>query len=112
MNFFIPDAYAATSAAPADAGQFSFIIVILVLFAGMWILMIRPQQKRQKELQKMIAGLSKGDELVTVGGVLGRVKDLDDQFITLEVAPGVDHRIQRQAVSAVMPKGTLKNHLK
>ncbi|MDE2091136.1 MAG: preprotein translocase subunit YajC, partial [Gammaproteobacteria bacterium] len=53
-----------------------------------------------------------GDEVVTNGGVRGRIKDLDEQFITLEVAPGVDQRVQRQAISAVMPKGTLKNHLK
>jgi preprotein translocase subunit YajC len=111
MNFFIHDAYAA-GGPPQGGDQFITIIIFVVLIAFFWLFLIRPQQKRQKELQKMIAAISKGDEVVTIGGVLGRVKDLDEQFITLEVATGVDHRIQRQAVSAVMPKGTLKNHLK
>jgi preprotein translocase subunit YajC len=112
MNFFIQDAYAAGDVAPQGGDQFITIIIFVVLIGFFWFFLIRPQQKRQKEHQKMLAAISKGDEVVTNGGVLGRIKDLDEQFITLEVAPGVDHRVQRQAISAVMPKGTLKNHLK
>ncbi|HVA56201.1 MAG TPA: preprotein translocase subunit YajC [Gammaproteobacteria bacterium] len=112
MNFFIQDAYAAGGPAPQGDSQFITIIIFVVLIGFFWLFLIRPQQKRQKEHQKMLSAISKGDEVVTNGGVLGRIKDLDEQFITLEVAPGVDQRIQRQAISAVMPKGTLKNHLK
>ena len=92
--------------------SFTTTIMIVAFIGIFYFLLIRPQQKRQKEHQKMLAAIGKGDEVVTSGGVLGRVKDLDDQFITLEVAPGVDHKVQRQAVNAVLPKGTLKNHLK
>lgn len=81
----------------------------MVLIAFFWLFLIRPQQKRQKEHQRMIAAIGKGDEVVTSGGVLGRVKELGDQFITLEVAQGVELHVQRQSISALMPKGTFKN---
>lgn len=112
MNFFIQDAYAAGGPAPQGGDQYITIIIFVVLIGFFWFFLIRPQQKRQKQHQKMLSAIGKGDEVVTNGGVLGRIKDLDEQFITLEVAPGVDQRVQRQAISAVMPKGTLKNHLK
>jgi len=110
MSFFIQDAYAAgaPATAPGDS-QFITIIIFVVLIAFFWLFLIRPQQKKQKEHQRMLAAISKGDEVVTSGGVLGRVKELGDQFLTLEVAKGVELHIQRQAVGAVMPKGTLKN---
>lgn len=112
MNFFIQNAYAAGGSAPQGGDPYITIIIFIGLIAFFWLFLIRPQQKRQKEHQKMLAAINKGDEVVTSGGVLGRIKDLDEQFITLEVAPGVDHKVQRQAISAVLPKGTLKNHLK
>ncbi len=114
MNFFIQNAYAAGAPAPdgGDPYNLSMIIMVVAFFAIFYFLFMRPQQKRHKEHQKMLAAMSKGDEVVTSGGILGRIKDLDEQFITLEVAPGVDHKVQRNAVSAVLPKGTLKNHLK
>lgn len=112
MSFFIQDAYAAGAPAAAPGGDFVMPIIFVGLIAFFWFFLIRPQQKKQKEHQKMLAGISKGDEVITSGGILGRVKDLDDQFVTLEVAPGVDHKIQRHAISAIVPKGTLKNHLK
>ncbi|MGA9853236.1 MAG: preprotein translocase subunit YajC [Gammaproteobacteria bacterium] len=109
MSFFIQDAYAAGGTAPQGGDQFITIIIFVVLIAFFWFFLIRPQQKRQKEHQKMLAAINKGDEVVTSGGVLGRVKELGDQFITLEVARDVEVRVQRQAIGAVMPKGTLKN---
>ena len=112
MSFFIRDAYAAGAPAAGGGDQFVTIIIFVVLIAFFWLFLIRPQQKKQKEHQKMLANLNKGDEVITSGGILGRVKDLDEQFVTLEVAPGVDHRIQRHAIAGVVPKGTLKNHLK
>ncbi|MGH8321436.1 MAG: preprotein translocase subunit YajC [Gammaproteobacteria bacterium] len=108
MSFFIQDAYAA-GAAPAGGDQFVMPIIFVVLIAFFWFFLIRPQQKKQKEHQKMLAAINKGDEVVTSGGMLGRVKELSDQFITLEVAKDVEVRVQRQSIGAVMPKGTLKN---
>jgi len=109
MSFFIQDAYAAGGQVPQGGNQFITIIIFVVLIAFFWFFLIRPQQKRQKEHQKMLAAISKGDEVVTGGGVLGRVTELGDQFITLEVAQGVELHVQRQSIGAVMPKGTLKN---
>ncbi|MGB9428941.1 MAG: preprotein translocase subunit YajC [Gammaproteobacteria bacterium] len=109
MSFFIQNAYAAGDAAPQGGSQFITIIIFVVLIAFFWLFLIRPQQKKQKEHQKMLAAINKGDEVVTSGGVLGRVKEMGDQFITLEVAKDVELRVQRQSIGAVMPKGTLKN---
>jgi preprotein translocase subunit YajC len=71
-------------------------------------MLIRPQMKRAKEQRTMIAALAKGDEVLTNGGLLGRIEDIADQFVTLEIAPNVTVRLQKQAISAVLPKGTLK----
>lgn len=109
MSFFISNAYAAGAPSAGGSDQFITIIIFVVLIGFFWLFLIRPQQKKQKEHQKMLSAISKGDEVVTSGGVLGRVKELGDQFLTLEVAKGVELHIQRQAVGAVMPKGTLKN---
>ena len=109
MDFLIPNAYAQTAAAaPAAGGGLQFLLMMAVLFGLMYFMMIRPQMKRQKELKKMISELTKGDEVLTNGGLAGRIDALDDSFISLEVASGVKVRVQRQAISAVLPKGTLK----
>jgi preprotein translocase subunit YajC len=108
MSFFIQDAYAAAGA-PQGNDMLSTFAIFAVMIGGMWFFMIRPQQKKQKEHQQMLANLGKGDEVVTSGGVLGRVKDVADQFVTLEIAPGVEIKVQKFAVGAVMPKGTIKN---
>lgn len=110
MSFFIQNAYAAGAPAPQQGGsEYITIIIFVVLIAFFWFFLIRPQQKRQKEHQKMLSAIGKGDEVITSGGVLGRVTELGDQFMTLQVAKGVELRVQRQSVTAVMPKGTLKN---
>ena len=109
MNFFIQDAQAAAGAAPQGNDIYSTLIFMAVIFGGLWFFMIRPQQKRQKEHQQLLSNLGKGDEVVTSGGIYGRVKDLQDQSVTLEIAKGVDVRVQKQAVANVLPKGTLKN---
>ena len=109
MDFLIPNAYAQTAAAaPAAGGGLQFLLMMAVLFGLMYFMMIRPQMKRQKELKKMISELAKGDEVLTNGGLAGRIDAMDDSFISLEVASGVKVRVQRQAISAVLPKGTLK----
>ncbi len=101
----IPPAYAAPAEQPDPFLSFLPLIVIFVLF---WFLIIRPQMKRAKELRKMQESLQKGDEVVTSGGQLGRVVDVKDQYVTLEVAKGVQSIFQRGAIQAVLPKGTMK----
>ncbi len=87
-----------------------FQIVFLVgLFALFYFIAIRPQRKRQKEHQQMVAALSKGDEVVTSSGILGKVSSLDDNYMVLNVANNVDLKFQRIHVHAVLPKGTLKS---
>jgi preprotein translocase subunit YajC len=75
----------------------------------MYFLMIRPQQKRQKELKSMMDALAKGDEVITVGGMLGRVTKVTDTYVTVEIAAGTEVVVQKNAVTALLPKGTLKS---
>jgi preprotein translocase subunit YajC len=107
MNFFIADAAAQSGQGQGGLG-IDFLIMIAVFFAIMYFLIIRPQTRRAKEHKALVEGLSKGDEVITAGGLLGRVTDLDENFIRVELAEGVQVTVQRQAVTAVMPKGTLK----
>ena len=100
-------AHAQTGAAPGAPGMDMFVFLILML-AVMYFMMIRPQMKRAKEQRAMISALAKGDEVLTNGGLLGRIDDIADQFVTLEIAPNVTVKLQKQAISAVLPKGTLK----
>jgi preprotein translocase subunit YajC len=104
---FISPAYAQAPAGPGgmDIMSFAPMLLILVVF---YFLLIRPQQKRAKETRSMLAALAKGDEVVTAGGVLGRITKLDDAYATIEVAPNVQITVQRSAVSLLLPKGTLK----
>jgi preprotein translocase subunit YajC len=81
---------------------------LVILFGIFYFMLIRPQMKRAKEQRTMIAALAKGDEVLTNGGILGRIEDLAEQFVTLEIAPNVVVKLQKQAISAVLPKGTLK----
>ena len=108
MDFLINSAHA--QGAPAAGGGFEFLIMIGIFFAIMYFMIIRPQTKRAKEHKSLLDSLSKGDEVVTTGGILGKVTALDENFITLQISAGVDVQIQRQAVTSVMPKGTMKNH--
>lgn len=104
----ISPAYA-QAAGSADPTGGSFQLVIIVgMFVLMWFLMIRPQMKRAKEHKAMVEALAKGDEVVTQGGVAGRIVKIGDNFVTVELAPNVEVAVQRQAVSTVLPKGTLK----
>ncbi|WP_006786200.1 preprotein translocase subunit YajC [Thiorhodospira sibirica] len=107
MNFLISDAWAQAEG-QAGSGLIEFIVMIVIFFAIMYFLIIRPQSKRAKEHKAMVDALGKGDEVVTNGGLLGKVTELDDAFIKIEVAEGTVVSIQRHAVAAVMPKGTMK----
>ena len=106
MGFFIADAHA-QSGGGGDP-TFSFIMLI-ALFAVFYFVLIRPQSKRQKEHKAMVASLSKGDEVVTNGGVLGKITRVGDNFVTLEIAAGLEIQVQRMAVASLMPKGTIKS---
>jgi preprotein translocase subunit YajC len=81
---------------------------LVILFGIFYFMLIRPQMKRAKEQRTMIAALAKGDEVLTNGGILGRIEDIAEQFVMLEIAPNVVVKLQKQAISAVLPKGTLK----
>jgi preprotein translocase subunit YajC len=109
MDFLMSPAYAQAAAAPGGAGAGVSQIVILVVFVAIfYFMLIRPQQKRMKEQQAMLSKLQSGDEVVTSGGILGRITDVGESFITLEIADGVRIRVQRAQISQLMPKGTLK----
>ena len=84
------------------------MLPLLAVFAVMYFIMIRPQMKRQKELKNLIEALSKGDEVVTTGGMLGKITTVGESFLTIEVAKGVELQVQRGAVATVLPKGTIK----
>ena len=105
MDFFIRDAFAQGGGAGGGGFEFIFLIIMFVVF---YFLLIRPQQKRAKEHRQLVENLGKGDEVVTNGGLLGKITKVDDSFVTVEVAEGTQVRIQRGAVAALMPKGTIK----
>ena len=110
MNLFISNVWAEGAAGGAPQGSpYGTFIMLGALFALFYFLLIRPQAKRAKEHKSMIAALAKGDEVVTNGGTLGRVAELGENFLTLEVSEGVNIKVQRHAIQAVMPKGTLKS---
>ncbi len=107
MSFFISDAYAQATPQPdMFTGLFLPMIFLVVVF---YFLIIRPQSKRTKEHKAMLSELKKGDEVVTSGGLLGKVARIGENFIEIEVAENTFVRIQKQAVSNLMPKGTLKS---
>jgi preprotein translocase subunit YajC len=106
MDFFISNAYAQDAA--ATGGLMSFLPLI-VIFAVFYFMLIRPQMKRAKEHKQLVSQLGKGDEVITNGGLLGKIIDVSDSFVTLELADNLQIKLQRQAVANVMPKGTIKS---
>jgi len=84
------------------------MLLILAMFGVLYFLMIRPQMKRAKEHKAMVEALQKGDEVITAGGILGRVSKVDDQYATVSIAANVEIQVQRQAIQIVLPKGTIK----
>ena len=106
LDFFIASAHAQDASTPGGLMSFLPLIIIFVIF---YFLLIRPQMKRAKEHKKLVADLGKGDEVVTNGGLLGRITDVGESFITVEVADNVQIKVQRHAIANVMPKGTIKS---
>lgn len=108
MSFFIAEAHAQAQAAPAGGGMIN-IVMLAGLFAIMYFMLIRPQRKKQKEHQQLIEALSKGDEVVLTSGMLGKVTDVGEVYITVDVGENVSLKFQKLAVHAVLPKGTIKS---
>jgi preprotein translocase subunit YajC len=108
MNSLIPDAMAQASA-PGPAGGIAPLLMMVVFIVIFYFLLIRPQQKKAKEHQALLGKLAAGDEVVTTGGLLGKVVDVGDTFLTLEVAEGVRLKVQKVQIASLMPKGTLKS---
>ena len=110
---FISSAFAQTAPAAASSGgdmmsTLTGMLPLVLMFVVLYFVMIRPQMKKQKEHRTMIDALAKGDEIATVGGLLGKVNKLTDSAITLEIANGVEVQLQRHAVVQVLPKGSIK----
>jgi len=113
MSFFISEVVAAEAPAIAaggaqQGGGIEPLIMLGLLFVLFYFLLIRPQAKRAKEHKQMVEALSKGDEVVTNGGILGRITEIDDSFLTVEIASGTEVKLQRNSVTAIVPKGTYK----
>ena len=104
----ISEAWAQTAGGAAGGG-FESMLLIGAMFAVLYFLMIRPQMKRAKEHKTMVDALQKGDEVVTAGGILGRISKVGEGYLSIEIAPNTEVQVQRAAVQTVLPKGTLKN---
>jgi len=110
MMSFINNVYAQEAGAPASSAGYELLFMVVIFFLIMYFLVIRPQNKRNKEHKALLGSLSKGDEIATSGGVLGKITQVDDSFVHIEVQEGVKLKIQKQSVSSVLPKGTLDSH--
>jgi preprotein translocase subunit YajC len=108
MNSLIPDAMAQAAGGASAAGGATPLIMMAVFVVIFYFLLIRPQQKKQKEHQAMLSKIAAGDEVVTAGGILGRVIEVGDNFLTIEIADNVRIKVQRFQVTSLVPKGTLK----
>src|SRR5215218_9222759 len=105
---FISNAWA-QAAGGFGGGGFESMLLIGAMFAVLYFLMIRPQMKRAKEHKTLIDALQKGDEVVTAGGILGRISKVGEGYLSIEIAPNTEIQVQRAAVQTVLPKGTIKN---
>ncbi|MGK2913792.1 MAG: preprotein translocase subunit YajC [Porticoccaceae bacterium] len=108
MSFSLPSALAADPATPGQPNPMITVLMFGGLFLFMYLLVIRPQRKRQKEHQTLVTNLAKGDEVVTTSGILGKIAKIDGDYLVLEVSDKMELKFQRSAVHAVLPKGTIK----
>jgi preprotein translocase subunit YajC len=109
LDLIIPTAAAQAAGAPAQGSPLMGLLFPIVVIVAMFFLMIRPQMKRQKEHRELLSKLAKGDEVLTNGGLAGRIEDIGETFISVEIAQGVTVKLQKGAISHVLPKGTLKS---
>jgi preprotein translocase subunit YajC len=106
FDFFIKNAYA--QSAPQQGGGSSFLIMMVIFFVIFYFMLMRPQMKQAKEHKKLIENLSKDDEVVTSGGLLGKIMEVGENFIVLEVASATEIKVQKNSVTTILPKGTIK----
>lgn len=109
MDWLISTAAAQAQGASGQSGALMQMLPLVLIFVVFYFLLIRPQTKRAKEHRTMVAALEVGAEVVTNGGILGKVTEVSEQFLTIEIASGVNIKLQRAAVAQVLPKGTLKS---
>ncbi|ASK35001.1 preprotein translocase subunit YajC [Alloalcanivorax mobilis] len=110
MNWLISPAYAQTGgAAPGGAPGGVELIMLVVMMVVFYFFLIRPQQKRAKEHKNLVKSLNKGDEVVTSGGILGKIVKVTDDFVVVEISNNLEIKLQKQSVQATLPKGTIKN---
>ena len=109
MSLLVSDAYAQSAGGGLSGGGMGQIVILVVFVGVFYFLLIRPQQKRMKDQQAMLSRLASGDEVVTTGGILGRIVEVNDTFVTLEIADGVRIKVQKTQITQLMPKGTLKS---
>ena len=104
----ISPAYAQAAGSASSSGFDPNLIIFPLIFVVFYFLLIRPQQKKAKETRAMLQALNKGDEVVTAGGIVGRISKLNEQYATIEIAPNTEMVVQRGAISQLLPKGTIK----
>jgi len=109
MDFFINSAHAQVTGAAGGQSMLSALMLPVLLLVVFYFLLIRPQNKRAKEQKEMLSKVAAGDEVATTGGILGKVVEVGEQFLTLEIASGVNIKLQKFQVTLVLPKGTVKN---
>ena len=108
MSFFISDAMAQSAGGQSGGFDFTAILPLIIMFVIFYFLLIRPQQKKAKEHKSLVQALKKGDEVITNGGLLAKVTEVGDNYLTCEIAEKVEIKLQSHAVSTVLPKGTIK----
>lgn len=109
MSLLISDAHAQAAGAATQGPGFMNMLILPLMLVVFYFLLIRPQQKRHKEHQALLAKLAAGDEVVTAGGLLGKITEVSDNFITIEISDGVRIKVQRQQITQLVPKGTYKS---
>lgn len=108
MSLFISDALADTTQKAPPTADWSFFIMMIGLFVLMYFMIIRPQRKRQKELEALMGALAKGDEVVLTSGMLGKISKIEGEYVIVNTGNNIELKFQKQAVNAVLPKGTIK----
>ena len=108
IDLLITPAHAQSAPASPFGGDLMTFLPMIAIFVVFYFLLIRPQQKRAKETKAMLSSLSKGDEVITAGGIVGKIAKLDEQYASIEIAPGTEIKVQRGAISQLLPKGTVK----
>lgn len=109
LDLIVSPAAAQAAPPPQGGSPMSMLVMMVLFFAVFYFMAIRPQMKRAKEHRALLAGLSKGDEILTNGGIAGRIGELGESFVTVEIADGVSIKVQKNAITAVLPKGSLKS---